>query len=198
MLELSLTLRNDDASLQQDRSQLINQRRPFADEPGTDSVQGLHIELIIALQLDEPHRRTARRFGDCFCVPMSFFLVVHIRPDISRRDQPALVPPSRKYPAEVMGTTAGFHSDDARWHSCSQPDQCLSFHSPAQNHRTRSVKANEATNVFAEINAKHRNLHHLPLRLYLRRTHNAGRRGGPFHKTAREKAEPSSSSTSRE
>src|SRR4029453_2043552 len=83
-----------------------------------------------------------------------------------------------------MSAAAGLHGDDARWQLCGQPDQCLSFHSPAQNNRARCVEADEATNVFAEINAKHRNLHDPPLRLSFRRTHNAGRRGGPFHKTA--------------
>jgi hypothetical protein len=34
------------------------------------------------------------------------------------------------------------------------------------------------------IDAKHRHLHDLPLQLSFRRTHNAGMRGGPFHKTS--------------
>jgi hypothetical protein len=58
----------------------------------------------------------------------------------------------------------------------------LSFHSPAQNDGARRVKADEAANVFAEIDAKHRNLHDLPLQLSLWRIYTARRRGGPFHK----------------
>ncbi|MGH6853244.1 MAG: hypothetical protein ACREDJ_08655, partial [Methylocella sp.] len=38
-------------------------------------------------------------------------------------------------------------------------------------------------NLLAKIDAGHGNLHDLSLRLNFRRSHNAGRRGGPFHKT---------------
>jgi hypothetical protein len=31
-------------------------------------VERLHVELLLALQLDKPHRRTRRRFGDPFSV----------------------------------------------------------------------------------------------------------------------------------
>jgi hypothetical protein len=66
VFKLALALRNDDATLQQNRSQLINQSRPFGYEPGSDPVKRLHVELILALEFDEPHRWTARRLGNCF------------------------------------------------------------------------------------------------------------------------------------
>jgi AhpD family alkylhydroperoxidase len=92
---------------------------------------------------------------------------------------------SHEYPAEVMRPAAGLHGDDAGGKLCGQTDQRLPLGPPAHNERARCVEADDATNILAEIDAEHGNSHDLPLRLNFRRTHNAGRRGGPFHKTSR-------------
>jgi hypothetical protein len=51
-------------TLQQDGAQLIDQSRPLADQPISRSMKRLHIELVLALQFDKPHRRPRRRFRD--------------------------------------------------------------------------------------------------------------------------------------
>jgi transposase len=66
---------------------------------------------------------------------------------------------------------------------CGQTDQRLPLGPPAQNDCARCVETDDATNILAEIDAEHGNSHDLSLRLNFRRTHNAGRRGGPSHKT---------------
>src|ERR1700730_8863331 len=85
--------------------------------------------------------------------------------------------------AEMMRATASFHGDDAGWELGNQTDQRFSLRSPAQNDRARCVETDDTANILAEIDAEHGNLHDSSLQLSLRRTYNAGRRGGPFHKT---------------
>jgi hypothetical protein len=59
-------------------AQLIDQRRSFAHHPVAGAVQRLHVELLLALQLDEAHRRPGRRLGDRLRVPV----VVLLRLDV--------------------------------------------------------------------------------------------------------------------
>ena len=49
LLKLVLALRNDQSALQQDRTQLVDQRRSFAHQPIGRPVQRLHLERIAAL-----------------------------------------------------------------------------------------------------------------------------------------------------
>ena len=68
LLELPLALRHDDAALQQDCAQLIDQSRSFTDQPVSRSMKRLHVELVLALQSRRnassdasPLRRSLRR-----------------------------------------------------------------------------------------------------------------------------------------
>ena len=49
------------AVFMRDGAQLIDQRRPLSDQPVSGSVERLHIELVLALQLDKTHRKAASR-----------------------------------------------------------------------------------------------------------------------------------------
>jgi hypothetical protein len=42
-------------------------------------VERLHVELLLALQLDKPHRRTRRRFGDPFLMWLLCVCVLSLR-----------------------------------------------------------------------------------------------------------------------
>ena len=46
------------------------------------AMQGLHVELCLGLQLDEPHRRPGRRLGDRLRIPIVVLLRLDIGPDI--------------------------------------------------------------------------------------------------------------------
>ena len=48
-LQLSATLRDRDAALEEHSTQLVDQRRSLANEPITHPVQCLHIELFLTL-----------------------------------------------------------------------------------------------------------------------------------------------------
>ena len=59
----------------------------------------LHIELVLALQFDEPHRRPRRRFRDPLGVAIVVLLRLDIGPHIFGRHQPHVVVVSGKHAA---------------------------------------------------------------------------------------------------
>jgi hypothetical protein len=65
--------RHRDTALEQDGPQLVDQCRPLADEAISCPVQRLHVELLLALELDKAHRRPRRSLGDRLRITSSFF-----------------------------------------------------------------------------------------------------------------------------
>ncbi len=106
LFELPLALRSDEAALQQNGAQLIDQSRPLADQTVSRSVKRLHVELILALQFDEPHRRARRGFRDPLGVAIVVLVRLDIRADVFGRHQPDVVTVGGEQPAEVMGAAA--------------------------------------------------------------------------------------------
>src|SRR3954462_12975364 len=64
LLELATSLRGDDAPLEQHGAELVDQRRALAAQPVAHAVERLQVQPLLALQLDEAHRRARRRLGD--------------------------------------------------------------------------------------------------------------------------------------
>ena len=186
-LELPLALRRDMPTLQQDGAQLIDQSRPLADQPIPRPMQRLNVELILTFQVDEPHRRTGGRFGDPFSVAIVVLLRLDIGSDIFWRHQPDVVAMSGEHTTEMVGAAAGLHPDHALGKLLRQSDQRLTSHLTPHHDRTGPVEPDHAANVLAKIDAKNRDCrqsHFQLLPLNRRRRYDAGRRGGPFHKTA--------------
>ena len=183
LLELPLALRRDHPSLQQNGAQLIDQSGSLPDQPVSRSMQRLHVKLVLALQFDKAHRRPRRRFRDPFGVPIVVLLRLDIGPDIFRRHQPDSVAVCGKHATQMMGAAASLHADNARRKLLGQSNQCLPFHLASHHNRAGCVEPNHAADVLAEVNAKHRDIHPFLL-LIRRRAYDAGRRGGPSHKTS--------------
>jgi len=97
------------------------------------------------------------------------------------RHQPDIVAASGEYPSEMMGAAAGLHPDDARTKLLRQPDQSLAPHLAPHHNRPRRIQPDDAANILAKVDPKHRDIHPFLL-LISRRAYDAGRRGGPFHK----------------
>ena len=89
--ELAAALRDSDSALQQYRAQLVDQRRALTHQTIPHSVQCLHVELLLSLELDKTHRRPRRRFGDRFRVTVIVLLRLDVGTDVLRRHQPNLV-----------------------------------------------------------------------------------------------------------
>jgi hypothetical protein len=65
-------------------------------------VQDQDVELSLALERDEPHRRPSRRHGDRRSVAVILLLRLDIGANILRRHQPHLVLLRRQLPPEMV------------------------------------------------------------------------------------------------
>jgi hypothetical protein len=99
---LSLALRRDRSFLHQNGAQLIDQSRPLTDQKVPRPTQGLHVELILALQFDKSHRWSRRRLRDPLGVAIVVLLRLDVGSDIFRRHQPDVVAVPGENTAEVM------------------------------------------------------------------------------------------------
>ena len=119
----------------------------------------LHVELVLALQFDKPHRRPGRRLRDPLGVAIVVLLRLDIGPDIFGRHQPDVVAVSGEHAAEMMSAAAGLHPDNARRKLLRQSNQRLASHLAPHHDRAGRVQPDHAADVLAEVDAKDRNIH---------------------------------------
>src|ERR1700683_2836 len=124
-------------------------------------MQGLHVELILALQVDEPHRRTGCGFRHPFGVPIVVLLRLDVGPNILRRHQSDVMTLSGERATQMMSATARLHSDNARRELLRQSDQRLAPYLAPHDDHARWTQSDDAADVLAEVDTKHRNLHFL-------------------------------------
>ena len=144
-------------------------------------MQGLHVELVLALQFDKAHRRPGHRLRDSLGVAIVVLLRLDVGPDIFGRHQPDIMAVSGEHTAQMMGAAAGLHPDNARRELLRQSNQRLAPYLATHHNRAGRIQPNHAADVLAEVDAKHRDIHPFPL-LIRRRAYDARRRGGAFHK----------------
>jgi hypothetical protein len=140
-------------------AQLIYQCGPFADQPVPDAMEGLHVELLGTLQLDEAHRRPRRGFGNRFCIPVIVLLRLHVWPNIFRRHQPDLMPMVTHYATKMVSTTAGFHRHHARRHAGGELDHAVSMHPSPHDDVSGAVQTNHAAAGLPQVDPENRDLH---------------------------------------
>jgi hypothetical protein len=158
-LQLTPPLGHDDAALQQEGAQLVDQRRPLAHQPVTGPVQALHVELRLALELDKPHRRPGRRLGDRLRVAVVVLLRLHVGANVLRRHQPDLLALVAQPAAEVMRPTAGLHRHHAARQARRQLDDTLPLQAPSQDHPPAGVQTHHAAAVLTQVDSQNRDLH---------------------------------------
>ena len=117
----------------------------------------LHIELVLALQFDEPHRRPRRRFRDPLGVAIVVLLRLDIGPDIFGRHQPQVVVVSGKHAAEMVSSAASLHRHDARRKLRRQHEQGLALRPTPEHYCARGVQTDHAADVLPKIDAKNGN-----------------------------------------
>jgi hypothetical protein len=111
-------------------AQLINQRRALAHQPIPSAMQALHVELSLALELHEPHRRSGRSLSDRFGIAVVVLLRFDVGTHILGRHQPDLVTVVAKQTAKMMRTAARFHRHHAARHPRGELDHAVSAQPP--------------------------------------------------------------------
>jgi len=99
--------------------------RALADQSVPGTVERLHVELLLALQLDKPHGRSRGRLGDRLGVAVVVLLCLDVRANILGRHQPNLVPLAAQDAAEVVSAAAGLHRHNARRQAGRELDHAL-------------------------------------------------------------------------
>ena len=122
-------------------------------------MQDLRVELCLALELDEAHRRPRRGFGDRLGIPLVVLLRLHVGLHVLGWHQPHLVTLLAQDTAEVVGSAAGFHCHYAGRQRSGKTDDALPSEASPQDDATRSVQSCDAAAVLAKIYPKHRNRH---------------------------------------
>jgi len=147
-------------------------------------VKRLHIELLLALQLDKTHGRPRGCLGN----PLRISVIVLVRLDVGtnilRRHQPNLVALGAQDPAEVVSTAARFHRHETRRQARRELDDVLPAQASAHDHAPSVVETRHTAAVLPKIDPKHRDMHRplLPLDCPASLTV-PDERGGPFHKS---------------
>ena len=155
------SLRHRDATLEQDRPQLVDEARAPVHQPRSRPVQRLLVELRLRLQRHEPHGRPRRRLGDRLRVAVVVLLRLHIRLDVFRRHQPHLVTLRPEDPPQMMRSATGLHPHHARRQAAQELDELAPRQATAQHHRARGVQPREAAAVLAEVDPDRCNGHPL-------------------------------------
>jgi hypothetical protein len=106
------------AALQQESADLIDNAGALTDEPFTDSMQRLQVELVGRLGDDEPHRRALYCLRDRFRVAEVIFLSFGICADVFGWHQPRIVALRLQLAAQVMRTNTSLHADQTRRKGC--------------------------------------------------------------------------------
>jgi hypothetical protein len=104
-------LTHGDATLQQERADLIDDVSALTDQPLTHVVERLQIKLLGGLCRDELHSRALHCLGDCFGVPEVILLSLGIRAHVLRRHQASVVSEHLQLAAEMMRPDASLHAD---------------------------------------------------------------------------------------
>jgi hypothetical protein len=164
VVQLAAPLRNEDAALHKHGAELIDQRGALCDEPIASTVKHLHVELLGRFQFDKPHRRTRRRFGDRFRIPVVVLVRPHVGAHKFRRHQPDLEAVIAQQATKVVGAPASLHRHDARLELRYDFEDIVSTQAPPHHDLPAAVvKARKAAYILAQVDPNNRDLRCLEL-----------------------------------
>ena len=113
----------------------------------------LKIELLVALEGHKAHGRALHRLGDCLSIAIVILVALQKRLDIFRWHQTNIVPKRRELAANVMGSGAGLHADEAGQNICQTFWQGGARQSFTQNDCPLGVHSADMKGVFPDIDA---------------------------------------------
>src|SRR5262249_9111140 len=125
----------------------------LADQPLTDAMQGLQVELVGRLRGHELHCRPLHRLGNRLSVTEVVLLALGIGAHVPRWHQPRIVAQRLKLATEMMRSDAGLHADQTRWH-VGKP--CLHLAARpllAKHNGAAIIEADDVERILTDINA---------------------------------------------
>jgi hypothetical protein len=107
------------------------------------AMQRLQVQLIGCFGGDELHGWALDSFSDCFGIAEIVLLPFAIRFDVLGWHEPCVVAKRMQPAAEVMGSNAGLHGDQARWHVRQPGSDLAARPSLAHDDRTTLIQAGD-------------------------------------------------------
>src|SRR5207342_3493124 len=129
----------------------------LADQPLTDAMQRLQVELIGGLGDHELHRRSLYCLGNRLSVTEVVLLAFGIGSHVPRRHQPRIVPQRVELATEMMRTDAGLHADQARGHIGKACFHLTTRPLLPQHDCATTIEPNDVERVLTDINADYGN-----------------------------------------
>ena len=150
-----MSLPHSNPALQQKGADLIDDARALADQPLTNAMERLQIELIGSLCRHELHGGPLHRLGNRLCVAEVVLLPLRIGTHVLCRHQPGVVAKPLELATEMMGADACLHADEARRHVGEPHIHLASRPLLPQHDRAAGIKADNVERVLADIDANH-------------------------------------------
>jgi len=116
-------------------------------------MQRLQVQLIGCFGGDELHGWALDSFSDCFSIAEIVLLPFAIRFDVLAWHEPCVVAKRMQPAAEVMGSDAGLHADQARRHVRQPGSDLAARPSLAHDDRATLIQANDVKRILADIDA---------------------------------------------
>lgn len=141
-LKFATTGSKKETALKEDRPDLIDQRGSLHNQARSNHVPRLNIELLLALEVGEPHCRTRRGFRDALRVHV-ILLRFNIGANILGRHQSHFASSCSEKSTKVVSAATCFHSNDGR-HLAYKLNERLTSHRSADNHRAFVINSDNA------------------------------------------------------
>jgi len=122
-------------------------------------MQRLDVRLGLAFHLNEPHRRTCRRFRNRLRIQIIVLLRLYMGPYIFGRHKANLVPLGGEQAAQMMRTAARLHRNNAVPNTLSETLKRTPSHPPPQNYPAGCVHTRQTSGVLAKINSNDDDVH---------------------------------------
>jgi hypothetical protein len=151
--EETQTLADRNAALKQESTDLVDDAGTLADQTLAHAVQRLQVQLVGRFGGDELHGRALDCFGDCFSVAEIVLLPFAIWFDVLRWHEPCVVAKRMQPAAEVMGSDAGLHADQARRQVRESSSNLAARPSLAHDDGTTLIQADDVKRILADIDA---------------------------------------------
>jgi hypothetical protein len=158
-MQLGWSLRENQASLEQECTQLVDDGSTSRDQTIANAMNGLQIELVVGLNRDEAHVLAFHGFGDCFCIHKVILVGLYERLHKLSRDQPRIVTLLLKRSAKEMCSRAGLQPDQRRLHVRGVGQQLLLREPLPHQHLAGYTKRYQVKRRLAKIDANRNYLH---------------------------------------